>query len=141
MLFTAEQQRYLVVRLARLDFPRQIVADFNAINRAEIREDDLRQFNPDSGIVLPPDLHFLFNSTRKQICSNLDEALFAGTVARVVALSKMALYLIGNNQFKEARETLKQIQEETESMSEVPGQVNDAVQEIVRRIIDPKDEQ
>jgi hypothetical protein len=110
---TQAQRAFIVRKLAAFEPPRSIVVDFCAVfPDTRCAEDDVRRVDPASGAVLSPELHDLYQKTREAVLLDPSSAPFANQQARMIALSKQAMFYSGNNQLAEMRAVLRQIAEE-----------------------------
>lgn len=144
---TKPQQEFIVRKLAAFEPPRAIVLDFAAVfPDTRCDENDVRRLDPANGRV-SFELFTLFKTTREAVLLDPDSAPFAAQQARLVALSKDALFYRGNNQLPESRAVLRQIAEELGAVGQgskgakgkeaAAEAAKEPVVEIRRKIIDP----
>lgn len=142
-----DQRKFIVRKIAAFEPPRAIAADFCVqFPDTKCDENDVRRLDRDSGAMLSPELHALFNSEREGVLLDPTAATFANQMARLILLSNQVKFYSGNNQLAEARAVMRQIAEETGVVGGKPGKVEKPadgdpqapVIEIVRRIVYPK---
>jgi hypothetical protein len=142
---TAEQKRFIVLRLAAFETPRDIAIAFaTRFKDTACNENDVLASDPRIAVV-EPDLYKLFYDERKRIVEDPNAAPFAEQRARLIVLSRQAERYENNNQFAEARAVFRQIAEELGLIGPkgkpIPavGETIEEVTRITRTIIDPKE--
>lgn len=109
---TKTQQEFIVRKLAAFEPPRSIVLDFAAVfPDTKCDENDVRRMDPSNGAI-SFELFQIFKTTRERVLLDPNSAPFAAQQARLIALSKDAMFYRGNNQLPESRAVMRQIAEE-----------------------------
>ena len=110
---TPAQCEFIVRKLAAFEPPRSIAHDFCALfPDTRCDENDVKRLDPAAGATLSFELFQLFTKAREAVLTDPTSAPFANQQARLIALSKQALFYSGNNQLPEMRAVLRQIAEE-----------------------------
>lgn len=142
---TKVQQEFIVRKLAAFEPPRAIVLDFAAVfSDTRCDENDVRRLDPTNG-RLSFELFQMFKTVRESVLLDPNSAPFAAQQARLVALSKDAMFYRGNNQLPESRAVMRQIAEELGAVGQgskgakAPAPAEDAKKlvAITRTVVDP----
>lgn len=145
---TKEQREFIVRKLAAFEPPRAIVIDFVAVFPAvRVDENDVKRLDRDSGAVLSPELHLIFNAERERVLLDPEKAApYISRAARLIGMDRQARFYVSNNQLAEARTVWRQMAEEQGVVGgkgagkPVPaaGTPSEPIVAIERRVVDPK---
>jgi hypothetical protein len=142
---TKTQQEFIVRKLAAFEPPRSIVLDFAAVfSDTKCDENDVRRMDPSNGAI-SFELFQIFKATRERVLLDPESAPFAAQQARLIALSKDAMFYRGNNQLPESRAVMRQIAEELGAVGQgskaksapAAGSDKDDISTIKRIIVNP----
>lgn len=112
--FSKDQREFIVRCLASFWSYKKVASSFaGQWTDTRCGEQDVKGFDRSQGVLLPPDLHKIWNETRATVMDDPASAPFADARARKIALSDLAEFYIRENRPDEARSVLRQLAEET----------------------------